>query len=100
MWPTGSSRSSGPPAELSGRIAESPLPIPRLRSATGLDLLGERDVRAGARGLRGVLGHRDAVARGLGYADAARDDRAEDLGRQVLAQLALDVLGQAEAVVL
>ena len=40
-----------------------------------------------------------AVARGLGDPDRARDDRVEDEGAEVLAHLALDVGGQPRAAV-
>ena len=47
-----------------------------------------------------MLGHRQAVARGLGDPDAARYDRLEDHFRKVVAQLPLDVLGEARALIM
>ena len=46
-----------------------------------------------------MLGHGQTVARRLGDPDAARYDRLEDHLGEVLAQLALDVLGEAGALV-
>ena len=46
-----------------------------------------------------MLGHRQAVARRLGDPDAARYDRLEDHFGEMLAQLPLDVLGEARALI-
>src|SRR4051794_41963804 len=77
--------------------------MPRLRSAiNGSEfeyLVGQGPIGLGSRGPRIVLGDRDAVARGLGHPDAARDHRLEDPRRQVLPELPLDILREAGAVV-
>src|SRR4051794_17108481 len=75
--PTGSSRSS--PASLaaaSGRIAERPRPMPRLVPlATARELFRQRLVGDGSARRGGMLGHGQTIARRLGDADAAGDDR-------------------------
>ena len=75
-------------------LALSHRPAPK-----GEHLVGQGAVGARARRLRIVLGDRDAVARRLGDPDAARHHRLEHPRGQVLAQLALDVLREAGAVV-
>src|SRR5436189_1232271 len=91
--------------ELVERIASRPRPIPRgppprpfaAGSATCGHLLRELQVGHGARAARVVAGDGKAVARSFPDADVPGDNRLEYELRKVLADLALDVLGEAGA---
>src|SRR5579875_691059 len=98
----GISRSSGlasPPSSVTARIAARPRPIPRLRSATGRDLLGQLEIRLGPGAVGIEVDHRLAEARGLADAHVARDHRVEHQLGEVRPYLGLDLLGQARATV-
>ena len=79
---TGSSRSSASRSpSRSGaddRIAASPRPMPRVRSATRRHLLGQLEVCVRARAVRIVVDDRPAEARRLAEPHVARDDGVED----------------------
>src|SRR5690348_9447604 len=86
---TGSLRSSAPGAvpSVGARIAASPRPMPRGRSATRGHLLGEREVGLGPGAVGVVVDDGNAVARRLAQADVARDDGVEHEGREVRTDL-------------
>src|SRR3954454_21873669 len=72
-----------------------PPPRPFAVSATCSHLLRELQVGHRPRAARVVADHGKAVARGLPDADVTGDDGVEDELREVLPNLALDVLGEA-----
>src|SRR5438552_1453298 len=92
MRSTATSRSSGPSAAETARIAARPRPMPRL--ATGGHLLRQLEIRVRTGALRVVVDHREAKARRLSDANIARDDGVEDERREMLAHLALHVARQ------
>src|SRR4051812_22511956 len=83
------------------RIAASPRPIPRpppsplAVSATCSHLFRKLQVGHGARAARVVADDGESVARRLAHADVAGDDGVEYEFGEVLADLPLDVLGEA-----
>src|SRR5215203_2715972 len=103
MSSSGISRSSGcgsaPAAAgtVGERIADRPRPMPRGRSATGGHLLGELEVGLRAGAVWVVVDDGTPEARRFAEAHVAGDHRVEDERREVLADLALDVLGQLRA---
>src|SRR5947209_1415900 len=93
IWRSSSWSSRGTTA----MIAARPRPMPFCRSATGGDLLGQLEVGIGPGAVRVVVDHRDAEAGRLADAHVAGDDGVEDQLGEMLADLTLDVLGQARA---
>src|SRR5437763_9035564 len=81
------------------RIAARPRPIPFGRSATGGHLLCQLEVRVGPGAVGVVVDDRLPEARRLANSNVARDHRVEHQLGEVLAHLALDVLGQASTAV-
>src|SRR5215218_3478578 len=95
MSSTGRSRNSGSAsAGTVDRIAASPRPMPRERSATRGHLLGEFEVGLRPGAGRIVVDDRTAEAGRLTEPHVARNDRVEDQRGEMAAHLGLHVLGE------